>query len=105
MKSESAIPIPSMRPNHLMRFTQNAKRMKAETKDVTCESHIALHDFSNPRMVASMRLCFSRRASFILSNIRIFASIASPMDRIMPAIDARVRTMPKDFTIAVNMRA
>jgi len=36
---------------------------------------------------------------FILSNIRIFASIAIPTDNINQAIEARVNTIPSIFTI------
>lgn len=66
---------------------------------------MALHDFSNPIIVASIRLCFSRTASFIRSKINIFASIARPIESIIPAIDASVSTIPNDLTIAVKIKA
>lgn len=35
VKSESTIPIPSIRPNHLIKFTPNIKRITADVSDVT----------------------------------------------------------------------
>ena len=35
VKSESTIPIPSIRPNHLIKFTPNTKRITAAVSEVT----------------------------------------------------------------------
>ena len=35
VKSESTIPMPSIRPNHLIRFTQKMNKMIADVSDVT----------------------------------------------------------------------
>jgi len=78
--------------------------MKATINPVICPSHIALNDCSNPSFKALSIFAPSLISSFILSKISIFASIAIPIERIRPAIEARVRIIPKNFTTARTMR-
>ena len=78
--------------------------MIAEVSDVICESQIAVQDLSKPIVIECSRFFPSRSASRIRSKIRIFASIARPIERITPAIEARVRTTPVIFTRATNIK-
>jgi hypothetical protein len=103
VKRERRIPSPSMSPNPLIREIPKIYRIKAEVNEVICESQIAVHDLSNPRSVARSSGCHSRSASFIRSNMRIFASIASPIERITQAMEASVSTTQKNFTKAIKM--
>lgn len=75
----------------------------ALVKEVMCESQIADQDFPNPTIIAFSTSTPLRSSSFVRSNIRIFASMASQIERMIPAIEARVRTIPNDFTIARSM--
>jgi len=60
---------------------------------------MADHDRSKPIWIAFARDSFLRSSSFVRSKIRMFASIARPIERMRPAIEERVRTIQKSFTI------
>jgi len=83
----------------LIIFTQNINNIRATISHVKLESQMAVHDFLNPIVVASSNFFHFFTSSLILSNISIFASIAIPIDRIKPAMDARVRTIHNVFII------
>lgn len=70
-----------------------------------CESQIAVHDFSKPIEMILSEATPSRIASRIRSKIRILASIARPIERIIPAIEARERVSQKDLIIAIRRNA
>ena len=93
-------PIPSINQNHLIIFTQNINNMSATIIQVRFESHIADQDFSNHSLIALSSFCHEAIASFILSKIKIFASIAIPTESISQAIDASVKTIQNILTIA-----
>lgn len=76
--------------------------MIAEVNEVICESQIAVHDFSKPILITFSVVSHALYASRIRSKIRIFASIARPIESIAPAIEARVRTAPEAFTRATR---
>ena len=97
---ETIIQIQSITQNPFIRFIQNMKSITAETKDVTCESHMADQDLSNQMFIDFNTSVFALISSLDLSNIRMFASMASPMESISPAIDDRVSTIQLIFTIA-----
>ena len=90
----------SINPNHLIIFTQKMNRISATMIQVIFESQIADHDFSNHSLIALSNFCPEAIASLILSNIKIFASIAIQTESISPAIPANVRTIQNAFTIA-----
>ncbi len=56
--------------------------------DAVCESRTDVHARSNPSSNASFRFLPLLSSSFNLSKIRIFPSIASPIEIINPAIAA-----------------
>jgi intein-encoded DNA endonuclease-like protein len=93
----------SISQNHFIRFIQNINKTNATSIQVICPSHIALKDCSNQFFRAISIDLLSRNSSLIRSNIRIFASIAIPSERIKPAIEASVRTIQRDLTIARTM--
>jgi hypothetical protein len=64
------------------------------------ESHIAVQEVLNHISRASCIFFHSLSSHFILSKIKIFASIAIQTDRTSQAIEARVRTIQKIFTTA-----
>jgi hypothetical protein len=80
-------------------FIQKINNIVATIKPVTFESHIADQDFLNQIFVAEIIFSHDFNSSCILSNISIFASIAIQTDRINPAIEARVKVIPKILTI------
>ena len=59
----------------------------------TFEAQIELHARLNPVSAAVCNIFPFFSSSFIRSNIRTFASTAIPIERIIPAIPARVKTM------------
>jgi hypothetical protein len=69
---------------------------------VICESQIAVHDLSKPILIAFSVTSHDLNDSLILSKIRIFASIASPIESIAPAMDASVSTAPDNLTSAIK---
>jgi hypothetical protein len=91
--SDTIIPRANIRPNPLIRFTQNINNIIATINHVKFESQIADHDCLKPIAVASLSFFHFVISTLILSNIRIFASIAIPIDNIKPAIDASVNTI------------
>jgi hypothetical protein len=99
-KSETTIQIPSINQKPLIIFIPNIYKIKATIKPVTFESQIADQDFLNQISVASGSFLPKAISSLILSKINIFASIAIPTERINQAIEARVKTVQVDFTIA-----
>jgi hypothetical protein len=96
---ETIIPIQSITQNPLIRFIQNMKRITAETNEVTCESQIADHDFSNQIFMDFITSVFALNSSLDLSKINILASIARPMESINHAIEDRVSTIQLNLTI------
>jgi len=76
------------------------KRIPATIRPVIFASHIAENDFSKPILTASLSFSHFFISSFTLSNIKIFASIAIPIESTSPAIEARVRTIPNCLRIA-----
>jgi hypothetical protein len=66
---------------------------------VKLESQIADHDFLNQTSVESKTVSHFFNSSLILSNINIFASIAIHIDKIKPAIEAKVKVIHKTLTI------
>ncbi|HBA45403.1 TPA: hypothetical protein DEG21_01455 [Patescibacteria group bacterium] len=98
-KSDTTIQIPSITQNHFIRLIQKINSITALTKDVTCESQIADQDFSN-QILSDFKMSLSlSNSSLDLSNIRIFASIASPTESINQAIEDSVKTIPDNFII------
>jgi hypothetical protein len=63
-------------------------------------SQIADHDFSNQFLVATTIFLHLLSSSFILSKIRILASIAIQIDKTSQAIVAKVITLHPAFNIA-----
>jgi hypothetical protein len=94
------IPKPRMNQNPLIRFIPNTKRMRATIRPVIFASQIAENDLSNHIFTDSRIVFHCLSSSFTLSNMRIFASIAIPIERTKPAIEARVRTTQNCFKIA-----
>lgn len=105
VKRESKIPIPSIKPNHWINETPNKYRINADINEVMWESHIAVHECLNPIEIAFVRGSLSFSASCVLSKMSIFASIAKPIERITPAMEASVKTTPKNFTNAIRNNA
>ncbi len=103
VKSERTIPSPSISPNHLMSDIPKTYRITADVNEVMCESQIAVHDFVNPVVIALSIWCPARRDSFMRSKIRILASIASPIESMTQAIEARVRVTFVNLTRAIRM--
>ena len=89
-----------MNPNHLIRFIQNIKRIMATMRPVMFASQMAEKDLSNHILCASLRVFPFLISSFILSKIKILASIAIPIERTSHAILASVRTIQNCFNIA-----
>ncbi len=96
---ETIIQIANIKPNPLIRLIQNTNRIIATMSPVTFESHIADHDFLNQVLAALVRDSHFFNSSLILSNIKILASIAIPIERISPAIEARVSVIHRIFTM------
>lgn len=67
---------------------------------VICVSQIAENDPENQIRSASSSFSPFRSSSFIRSKIKIFASIAIPIESTSPAIEASVRTTQNCFKIA-----
>jgi hypothetical protein len=91
---------PSIKPNHLIIFIQNMKRISDVINQVKCVSQIADQDLSNPSCTAFSILCHKASSSLILANISIFESIAIPTESINQAIEASVRVIQAIFTKA-----
>ena len=89
-----------MKPNHLIIFIPNIKRIPATINPVILASQIAEKDLSNHICTASLNFSHFLNSSFILSKMMIFASIAIPIESTNHAIDARVKTIPNCFNIA-----
>ncbi|MDF1682644.1 MAG: hypothetical protein P1U46_02725 [Patescibacteria group bacterium] len=99
VKSETTIQSQSISQKPFIRFIQNINNINATINQVIFESHIAVQDFLNHISVAeSISLPFFN-SSLTLSNISIFASIAIQIESIRPAIEAKVSTIEKIFTI------
>jgi hypothetical protein len=90
----------SINQNPFIILIPKIKRIHATIRPVILASHIAENDFSNPIFTDFLRFSHVLSSSFILSNMRIFASIAIPIDNTSPAIEARVRTTPNCLRIA-----
>ena len=56
----------------------------------TLESKILVHALSNPEFIAVNKLLPNLNSSFVLSKIKMLASIAIPIDKIKPAIPVNV---------------
>gem|GEM_PF-621264 len=93
------IQIPNIKPNHLIIFTQKINKIIEIISPVILESHIADQELSNQICIDFFLSCFKLflNSSFILSKIKILASIAIPIDKISPATEARVKIFQKDF--------
>jgi len=101
---ETTIQIPSIIQNHFIRLIQKINNITALTKDVTCESQIADQDFSN-QILSDFNISLSlSNSSLDLSNIKIFASIASQTESINQAIEDRVNTIHDNFIIVRTSR-
>ncbi|MDR3150156.1 MAG: hypothetical protein LBU14_00505 [Candidatus Peribacteria bacterium] len=90
----------SIRPKPFIIFIQNTKSIIAVIIHVKFESQIADQDSLNQASVASNIVSQSFNFSIILSNIKIFASIAIHIDNITHAIAAIVNTTQQTFAIA-----
>ena len=55
------------------------------------ESKILVNALSNPEFIAVNNVLPALSSSFVLSKIRMFASTAIPIERINPAIPAKVK--------------
>jgi hypothetical protein len=97
--NETIIQIASINQNHLIIFIPNINKINATINQVTFESQIADQDFLNHITVESFKFFHSFNSSFILSKIRILASIAIPTESISHAIDARVNTTQSHLII------
>lgn len=98
VKREITIHIQSINQNHLIILIQKINSISETNNHVKLESQIADQDLLNHISVESRRLFHFLISSFILSNMRIFASIAIQIDKINHAIDARVNTNQKNLT-------
>jgi len=72
----------------------------ATMRPVMFASQMAEKDLSNHILCASLRVFRFLISSFILSKIKILASIAIPIERTSHAILASVRTIQNCFNIA-----
>ena len=86
--------------NHFIIFIPKMKSITATTNQVIWLSQIADQDLLNQVSIDLEKLCHKANSSLILSKTRILASIAIPTERISQAIEARVNTIEKTFTIA-----
>jgi hypothetical protein len=75
----------------------NTNNIRATIKPVTLLSQIADQDFENHTLLASSNFFPTFNSSLILSKMRIFASIAIPILKIKPAIEARVSVIQNDL--------
>ena len=66
---------------------------------VIFESKIAENEFLNHSLKDVLIFFQSFNNSFVLSNISMFESIAIQIDKIIQAIEARVITIQRSFTI------
>jgi len=98
-KSETIIQIANINPNPLIKLIQKINRIIATISPVTFESQIADQDFLNQILAALAIFSHLLSSSLILSNIKILASIAIPIERIKPAIEARVRVIQRTLII------
>jgi len=98
-KSETNIPKPSINQNPLIRLIPKMNSISATMNPVRLLSQIADQDFLKPSLLACLSEVVFLNSSLILSNIRILASIAIPIDSINPATEARVKTIPSVLTI------
>ena len=100
MKSETTIQIASIAQNHFIIFIPKMNNIIATRSPVILESQIADQELLNQIFNDSFMLFHSLSSAFILSKIKIFASIAIQTDSINQAIEARVKTIQNIFTIA-----
>jgi len=98
VNNETTIQIASINQNHFIKFIQKINNITETINHVTFESQIADHDFLNHTSVEFNILFHFFNSSFILSKIRILASIAIQRDKINQAIEARVKTIQRDLT-------
>ena len=99
VKSETTIQIASIAQNHFIIFIPKINKISATKSQVIFESQIAVQECLNQVFIASFIFFHCWNSYFILSNIRIFASIAIQIDIINQAIEARVKTIQSAFTI------
>jgi hypothetical protein len=96
---ETTIQIASINQNHLIKLIPKIYKIIATKNQVRFESQIADQDFLNQILLASIKSLPFLSSSLILSKIRIFASIAIPIDNINHATEAKVRVTQNDFII------
>lgn len=99
VNNETIIQIANIAQNHFIKFIQNMNNISAIKSQVIFESQIADQELLNHISNESFILFHKASSAFILSKIRIFASIAIHIDSISHAIDAKVNTIPNIFTI------
>jgi hypothetical protein len=90
---EIKIQIQRFTANHLIIEVQNQIRIAQVIKDEIFESLIDVHALSNQISTDCKRFFQDILSSFILSNIRIFASTAIHIESMIQAIQASVKTI------------
>lgn len=94
------IPIPNVSQNHLIILIPNINRINETISPVILESQIAEKDCWKPIFCASSNFFPFRSSSFILSNIKTFASMAIPIESTSQPREASVCTTQNCFKTA-----
>ena len=97
---EIKTPKPKVRAKPFIEDVPNQKRIIAVMMEEMFESRIESHARENPSCIESLRDFPLFSSSFILSNIKMFASTAIPIERINPAIPAAVSVTGISLKIA-----
>lgn len=93
-------PMKRVRAKPFIILVENQNKIKQEIKVVRLPSRIDGQARLNPSSMAEPSGLPRRSSSFVLSKIRTFASTAIPIDRMKPAIPARVSVTGISLNIA-----
>ena len=91
---ETTTPIARTRANPLIVPVPKLYRIKLVISVETFESRIEVQALENPNSTDTFLLFPFLISSRVLSKIKIFASTAIPIERINPAIPAKVSVIP-----------
>ncbi len=94
------IPIAKVNANPLIMLVPSQNRITQVISEETFESRIDVHALLNPSSTAPAKLLPAFNSSFVLSKIKMFASTAMPIERINPAMPAKVRVTGINLKIA-----
>jgi len=97
------MPIAKVKAKPLMMLVPSQNKIRQVIKEEIFESRIEVQARLNPSSIAPPKLLPQFSSSLIRAKIKILASTAMPMDKMKPAMPAKVKVTENNLKIAKNL--